>query len=88
MEAREVINRLHQEGAFLRSPRCFSLRVIVQPKVARSLGSDPQDTGRSTGRERAYMCEATSEGGKVAWGNAAGAIDEALAITHWGELDR
>jgi hypothetical protein len=35
-----------------------------------------------------YSVKATSEDGKVARGNPAGTIDEAIAITHWIELDR
>ena len=45
------------------------------------------DHGPEVGVTR-YICNATTEDGTTATGNGADSIDTAIAIVHWGDLDR
>jgi hypothetical protein len=46
------------------------------------------DAGPNVNSILRYHCVATTEDGKRATGNAAESVDIALAIVHWGDLDR
>lgn len=87
MDAREVINRLQQEGGLSEVSQVFFFEGYRKTK-----GGDLQEVtvkilDAGPGESERYTCEAASEDGKVARGNPAGTIDEALAITHWYKLD-
>jgi hypothetical protein len=46
------------------------------------------DMGPNAQADLRYSCHASTEDGRFATGNPGKTIDEALAIVHWGDLDR
>jgi hypothetical protein len=46
------------------------------------------DAGPDVPSDLRYSCVALTQEGHFAAGNPGGTIDEALAIVHWGQLDR
>ncbi len=91
MDPQEVMNRLKEDV----EANFFEIYEVHSFKGYREAadGSNQEvnvkilDMGPGAGHQR-YSVEATSEDGQVARGNPAGTIDEAIAITHWTELDQ
>ena len=48
---------------------------------------DIRDRGSEAGNSR-YSCVATTNDGKMATGNSASSIEEAISFVHWWELDK
>jgi hypothetical protein len=92
MDDREVIGRLEEDAGMSEVAKVTTFKgyrkngagVLVEVTV------DVLDAGQEAGEGRyAVYARSKEEGGraKVATGNEAGTLEEAIAIAHWHELD-
>lgn len=91
MDPQEVMNRLKDEveAKFFEVYEVHSFEGYRQAADGSNQEVNVKilDMGPDAGDQR-YSVEAISEDGKIARGNPARTVDEAIAITHWTELDR